>query len=345
MTSEQHLDSSMAEQAAYWYLLMHGDELPSEEQLQGFLQWLQDPVAEQAYAHCETLWELSAALQEDTDILSSRDKSQWSYRYRVLAWWRSIPQMARHSMAAACVAAIAVVVVWTNQQHSVQAHYDVFQTATGQQKTVTLADGSQLTLNTSSEVHVSYRDDIRKVMLESGEVLFDVAKDRYRPFTVIAGNGQIKALGTIFNVKKLSNRSMVEVALLEGSVEVNAHIETPDSNSHRQKQLLSANQSIAYNSETVTAVLPIEDVEKITQWKEGRLSFSNATLAEVVEQVNRYTINKLLVEDRLLQSEKIEAYFVIGDTENLLLALKETLGISWSYRNDGILLYREAPSG
>jgi transmembrane sensor len=339
-----NVDSSIEQQAADWFLLMQSEQLPNEAQLQAFLDWLKNPLAEQAYTQCESIWELSGELKSDSTIAASRESNIFESSSNLIHWWKHSQPTVRYALQLSCLLAVTLLFLWGGQL-TTQAQYDIYQTATGQQKTVTLADGSQMTLNTSSEVHVSYRNDSRRVILESGEVLFDVAKDKKRPFSVIAGNGEITALGTMFNVFQSSDKSSVEVALIEGKISVHANIHTDAKNTSPQKQVLLASESTRYTASGIAPIQKINDIDRLIQWKEGRLNFSDATLAEVIQQVNRYTINKIVIDDPQLINETIDAYFIIGDTQALLLALKETLNIRWRYQADRISLYRAPPEG
>src|SRR3546814_16085472 len=97
----------------------------------------------------------------------------------------------------------------------------------GERRTVRLADGTAITLNTDSAVRVGYVADRRLVRLLRGQALFEVAKDPHRPFVVQAGAKQITALGTIFEVRLLDSARMT-VPLVEGKFVVAQGEERPD---------------------------------------------------------------------------------------------------------------------
>ncbi len=70
---------------------------------------------------------------------------------------------------------------------------------------MTLADGSQLLLDSGSQIEVSWHPLSRRVALRAGQVLFEVSPARYRPFVVSAGSTDIRVLGTRFNVRRLDD--------------------------------------------------------------------------------------------------------------------------------------------
>lgn len=80
-----------------------------------------------------------------------------------------------------------------------------FATAIGERRDVTLADGSQLLLDSGSQIEVSWHPLSRRVALRAGQVLFEVSPARYRPFVVSAGSTDIRVLGTRFNVRRLDD--------------------------------------------------------------------------------------------------------------------------------------------
>src|SRR3546814_4387812 len=87
----------------------------------------------------------------------------------------------------------------------------------GEIRTVALEDGSRVTLDTDTIVHVAYSPTERGLKLERGRARFDVSYDASRPFVVFAGGGSITAHGTVFDVAVVDRH--VSVALLRGSIE------------------------------------------------------------------------------------------------------------------------------
>jgi transmembrane sensor len=92
-------------------------------------------------------------------------------------------------------------------------------TRVGEVRELPLDDGSVVTLNTNSEVAVKYSEESRQVRLLRGEALFDVAKNKRRPFIVLAGETQVRAIGTSFSVSMLPQHP-IEVLVREGVVEL-----------------------------------------------------------------------------------------------------------------------------
>src|SRR6202020_2602328 len=97
---------------------------------------------------------------------------------------------------------------------------NVFETEIGENRRVTLADGSVISLGGNTRIEVALSEKVRAIELTRGEALFKVAKDSARPFKVRAGDATIIAVGTEFNVERDSDRDVVSVT--EGQVVVKA---------------------------------------------------------------------------------------------------------------------------
>src|ERR1700744_3253189 len=130
--------------------------------------------------------------------------------------------------AAAAGTAIAASAAWTHLPAvaagcaSLLTHLlgqESYSTSIGETKEVVLSDGSIMTLNTDSPVLVSYSKAARHIRLVQGEALFDVAKNKKRPFIVTAGDTQVRAVGTSFTVRLLPQQP-VQIMVREGVVEI-----------------------------------------------------------------------------------------------------------------------------
>jgi transmembrane sensor len=147
------------------------------------------------------------------------------------------------------------------------------ETAAGEQRTLTLADGSRIVLAGASAVRLDH-DDPRVATVERGEMLFRVRHDAERPFAVQVGTLRLVDLGTVFDVKKATGNTRVAVS--EGAVMVD-----PDGAALR----LDPGQTvIARGSSLVRGLI---DPADIGGWQQGRLSFDGASLDEVAADLSR----------------------------------------------------------
>ena len=117
---------------------------------------------------------------------------------------------------ATIVTAFALTTFGTLEQlypnRAVRTHHVMYETASAEQKTLSLPDGSSLVLGALSKVTLDWTRERRAVALAQGEAFFRVAPDPGRPFVVVAGGGLIRALGTEFNVLRDAQRVVVTVS-------------------------------------------------------------------------------------------------------------------------------------
>lgn len=184
-----------------------------------------------------------------------------------------------------------------------------YRTAVGEIRTVTLADGSSLTLNTDSEVLLPAWTEQRRIVLVRGEGFFRVAKDATRPFIVETGKGNVRAVGTAFSVRKVD--SGFRVALAEGEVKV--AIPTLQG-----EESLKRGQALAFDGVKVSR----GDAGAAT-WISGELVFDNVTLVDAITEVNRYSMQKIvLVGGAAAGRRQLSGVFKTGDVSTFARAVE-----------------------
>ncbi|MGO3868893.1 MAG: FecR family protein [Alcaligenes sp.] len=217
--------------------------------------------------------------------------------------------------------------VYIAQQDTV-SHALSYTTAFGEQKTVTLPDGSEVHMNVSTELVLHYQAHRRQLTLLKGEAMFAVQSDKNRPFIVDAGQVQVEVTGTVFNVRRHAQGS-VEVAVTEGSVQVSSG---PWWN--RQQASLTPGM-LAQGSEEQAWSVQRTDVAARTAWRQGKVVFRDQTLDEVVQEMNRYLPEPIELMDEQLKRLRMAGVFNIEDAQGFLLALQEQLPVTVVTRSDG----------
>nr|WP_279538443.1 FecR domain-containing protein [Pseudomaricurvus alcaniphilus] len=220
-------------------------------------------------------------------------------------------------------------------------------TPVGTQRTMTLADGSLMRMNTNTRIKVVYSGSTRLIVLQQGEAQFDVKKDNQRPFTVRVGEASVTAVGTAFNIDY--SRDIADVLVTEGVVEINAA--PPATNGFfttladrtpapaASRISLSEGQS-AKIDKSVQAVrqLQPEEIHRKLAWQKGMLMFNGERLAEVIEQVTRYTDTRIIIDDADIANIAIGGYFRTGDTHAMLDALQNSFDIKVTRVNPKLVL-------
>jgi transmembrane sensor len=181
----------------------------------------------------------------------------------------------------------------------------------GEQRTVPLADGSIIVLNTATELRLHYGVDRREVELVHGQASFDVAKDVRRPFIVRAGRGEVRALGTVFDVYRSSDT--VTVTLIEGAVAV-----TPDSG----EVVLAPGEQLTFADGSGPAKRLAADVKRVTAWRARKLDFSDTPLAEAIAEANRYSVDHIILDAPDLEGARISGTFEAGKNDLLVEGLQ-----------------------
>lgn len=206
-----------------------------------------------------------------------------------------------------------------------------YQTARGERSTVTLADGSVMTLNTASLADVSYDGSERAVSLHRGQALFDVAHDPETPFKVYAGDRVITAIGTSFEV--YLDGDQVRVALLEGRVNV------VQRNSEGTSRPLAENTLNAGEVLFASPAMPTRvrggDVERLLSWKDGLVAFDQTPLSEAVKEMNRYASRPLILADGVVGRHRVSGTFRVGETERFARTVSELFPITSTSSGDG----------
>ncbi len=280
-----------------------------------FEDWLaRSPRNALAYAEVERIHQLAGALAADPSlqqatpqpavhIPTSRRGRTWQ---RPLAW------------AAALVLAVSGG-LWflADSRTSTPSEYA---TETGKQRSVALPDGSVLILDTNTRVQVSYERSQRHVALLQGRIQASVAHDRNRPFVVASGIGRVRALGTVFQVDRQGEGTLV--ALLEGRVIVSTEGDGPG---HAIE--LRPLQQAGYGADgRLGSPIPVES-EAAESWTQGRLVFKEERLADLITAFNRYSHDQLVLSRRELGDIRVSGVFNADDQSALLAALHQGWGL------------------
>jgi transmembrane sensor len=194
-----------------------------------------------------------------------------------------------------------------------------YATSVGEQRFLSLPDGSTVALNSRSKIRIRFAERERDVELVEGQALFHVAKDAARPFVVKVGNRQVRAVGTEFDVYR--RRGDTVVTVVEGRVAV------PGVDpAGRGVILVSAGEQLTVTGNAAQKS-DHANVAGATAWTQRQLVFESASLAEVAEEFNRYNGHPLVIEDPSLDTFHISGVFSSTDPASLLRFLRTRPGL------------------
>ncbi|MCJ8211333.1 FecR domain-containing protein [Mucilaginibacter sp. RS28] len=168
-------------------------------------------------------------------------------------------------------------------QSQAETMYNTVSTPKGGQYAITLADGTSVWLNSMSSITfpTAFKGNERKVITQ-GEVYFEVAKDKAKPFTVESNGQMVKVLGTHFNINAYNDEGAIRTTLLEGSIAVTGPSGT--------KVLVPGQQSEV--TDRYINIVSGADVQAAVAWKNGNFNFNNTDLPTLMRQLARwYDIN------------------------------------------------------
>lgn len=210
-------------------------------------------------------------------------------------------------------------VLWTAYRELPWQQWSADQrTAIGEQKNLTLPDGTQLLINTGSALNIVFTAQERRIKLLEGEVLISTAKDPARAFLVETRHGTARALGTRFSVRIGEQHS--HVAVTEGAVEM-----LPARSS--QGLILRAGEQSVFSSDTTAPAQPL-DAAALT-WEHGMLLARNMRLDDLLSELGRYRPGVLRCHDDIA-GLAVSGAFPLKDTDASLRLLQDTLPIRLS---------------
>jgi len=212
---------------------------------------------------------------------------------------------------AACVllmVALAYTLVSPNEQLEEKYSQTILaSTSIGENKTITLSDGTKVTLNanTTFSYPEKFSEESRDVSLQ-GEAFFDVAHNPEKPFKVATGNGMnIQVLGTVFNVKSYPEDQNVETTLVSGKVKV---VEEQN----QKTVVLAPSQRATYVKDADKLIVDNVQTTKFTAWREGKLIYDETPIRQVISDLKRkYKV------DISVESPGIMDYKYTGEFDNL----------------------------
>ena len=209
-------------------------------------------------------------------------------------------------------------------------------TAKGEIRLLPLADGSSVTLNTSSLLQVAYSPSRRDVALMSGEALFDVAKDHQRPFVVRVGRASVRAVGTSFSVR-LDPTGAVRVLVREGVVEVMHDGRTTPV---RAVANVLATVSPLAGGDIAVQQVGSQEVTRNLAWRDGMLSFDGESLAEAAAEFDRYSTPRIVIDDPRLGRQTLTGLFSASDPQGFAKAAASALNGKVSLSGGEVHIYR-----
>jgi len=302
----QPINVESAYAAASWLTLLMSDEV-SEQDKYDWQQWrTQSADNDQAWRHIESM---CAGFKQVDGTIAQQSLSSLKNPHR-----RSLLKL----VTALCLTGGAL--EWGRQSGGWQTLTADYRTATGEQRHITLSEGSQLLLDTQTALNVHYSEQQRQIELISGDVLMTTGKQEQhlrtpRPFSVITPHGRILALGTHFRVQLQEDKT--QVAVYQGAVCL-----VPENGRHISPRI-EAGQGSWLTGEQYG---DIHNGEVEPGWVQGKLLADNRSLGDFLRDLNRYRPG-IIRCDEDIASLRLSGVFLLKDTDKILEILPTILPV------------------
>ncbi|KAB8307531.1 fec operon regulator FecR [Erwinia endophytica] len=304
LTDKQRLALKMA---AQWFAMLCADDV-TPQQNQKWQQWLaQDEDHRWA-------WQRVESLQGQLSRLPGK------FSYQTLNQARQQADVTRRRVLKSLLVLCGLGGGWKAWQSPAGQRLRAdTRTATGEIKTLRLADNSQLSLNTASAVDIRFTATQRLIRLHQGEISITTARDNQpvpRPFLVDTLQGRLRALGTEFIVRQQDDATTLTV--LKHAVEITLH--------DRPSDILrvSEGHAVRFTGNRFGSVVAI--TSDAGSWTNGVLSVSDWRLADMLTELSRYRPGHLGC-DPLVANLRISGTFPLKDTDAVLNILSRTLPV------------------
>ena len=231
----------------------------------------------------------------------------------------------RHSRREAIKALTALMMVtgmlggvaW-QQQDQLKSRGAHHKTSTGEQRKLTLADGSRVQLNTNTDIDVNFTDQVRAIYLHLGEIQITTAKDSLnRDFIVYCRQGSIQALGTTFIVR--SDHNFSQVSVISHAVKLQTRDNVNDA------VIVNRSQQLRFSRSALSTVIALP--EHANAWTRGLLVVDDWSLKQFTEELSRYYVGKISCASSV-EKLRISGTFHLHDIKAILENLSHTLPIT-----------------
>lgn len=315
LTSQQNdINRDIARSAAQWLMKLHNDHV-SENDQKACQQWRQaDPEHEQAWQRALNIQAKLGLIPSETGIKTLDRKTRPNRR-----------NLLKTLVILITVTPTSYIAYRSQPWRPWTADYS---TSKGQQRQITLADGSQLHLNTHTIVDIEFSDHQRRIILHQGEILIESGKEATdtfapaRPLIVQTSQGELQAIGTRFIVQQLSKKPLTRLSVLAGIVEVTTQ-------TGAATKQVPAGQQVLFSVDKITDTMPIADY--VDAWSKGFFYARNMRLEDFLQEIARYRPG-IVRCDPAVADLRISGTFQINNTDQILSALPDTLPVSVRYQ-------------
>ncbi|TRX71479.1 FecR family protein [Carboxylicivirga sp. M1479] len=277
-----------------WQLVTN--QFPTKKHHKLMKDVLQSPQLLAQYQELKKLWSLSAAENTLSEPEVNIKYQQFKKNYQSINvknnWLGSFSKYAAMVVIMLSVA-YGLWVNHTEKPTSMTVTY--FESGTGSNNSIKLADGSQIWLNSNSSINIQEQSNKHIEIQLVGEALFDIIHNEKRQFTVNTEDLKIRDLGTRFTVKSYPNDAQITATLVEGEIEVS---------NHKIHETLSPGEKITYTKTNGKYVIAAVDTTYVGSWKKDKFEFIDKTLKDIAKDLENYYGVNIQFENTQLGNER-----------------------------------------
>ena len=184
----------------------------------------------------------------------------------------------------------------------------------GRRLTIKLGDNTVIIADAGSEIrYPNCFVDHREVYLE-GEAYFEVVSDPEHPFYVRANHALVTVMGTKFDVRAWAENPAVTLYVNEGKVVLSK----AESKVQSDSVILLCNETGSLPTDGVPVKATMVDGQNYLGWMKNEIRFDNATVAEVLAQLQRWYNYEFVIQDSLILKEHLTVHILETNVEDVL---------------------------
>lgn len=324
-TKEQtDMHAALEQQARVWLRLFASGKA-TDDDADRFRRWLRaGPEHKAAFTRAQAAWEDMRASAETWRHTDPRLAALRSGRPRLSSASRRL--FLGSAVGAAAAAGVAIAYPPLGLWRMPSEWGADYRTATGEQRTIALADTIEVTLNTQTSIRrQTDRGETVGVELVSGEAAISLEQSG-RPFVVAAGIGRSASRHGQFEVRYLNDK--VCVTCISGAVRV----EHPGG-----ARTLAARQQVIYDARAISGTAGI-DPDQVAAWRDGLLVLNETRLADAIDEINRYRSGRVILLNDAVRGKRISGSFPIAAMDQTLWQMQHTFGLQARSLVGGVMI-------
>jgi len=346
MTVLKQNDDPVMTRASEWHAMMHSGEV-NDKTRRAFEAWLHsDRENKRVYREFEQVYcDLDfVSVAAGIDIADALGRSKLKWPGKITEWISDAlrPPVFAKGIAGAVLAAALLFIV-APPMFETPANGLRYSTGIAEIRTITLEDGSTVTLGAKSVLATNFTDSSRQVTLLSGDAFFDITKNKTRPFYVSVNDTLVRVVGTRFDVRYGADK--IHVAVEEGIVEVmkpqknSDDVEKEYLDNVDKRRLIAGEMVSAQRHHALSEVQKIKDIRP-GAWRFGTLAYHDARLMDIIADVNRYSARPVRLATLDIENLRATIAFKADEVDQFLDVISKVHRLDVDRSSDAEIILR-----